>query len=78
MSEANMIAAINVSSMANRLFFNGLLFDPAWMGFHELAPEQEDDDGCEQQVDDRKIKEVAGVALVRLWFLAPGDICREC
>jgi hypothetical protein len=23
-----MIAAINVSSMANRLFFNGLLFDP--------------------------------------------------
>jgi hypothetical protein len=37
MSEANMIAAINVSSMANRLFFNGLLFDPAWMGFHELV-----------------------------------------
>jgi hypothetical protein len=23
------------------------------------------------------IKEEAGVALVRLWFLAPGDICRE-
>src|SRR6266404_1610997 len=52
MSEASMTAAINVSSMANRLLFNGL--DPAWMGFHELAPEQEDDDDREQQVDDRE------------------------
>src|ERR1700732_4658049 len=49
MSEASMAAAINVSSMANRI-----LFDPAWMGFHELAPEQEDDDDREQQVDDRE------------------------
>src|SRR5437868_2865188 len=52
MSEPSMTAAINVSSMAYRLLFNGL--DPAWMGFHELAPEQEDDDHREQQVDDRE------------------------
>jgi hypothetical protein len=24
------------------------------------------------------IKEEVGVAVVRLWFLVPGDICREC
>ena len=24
------------------------------------------------------IEEEAGVTLVRLWFLTPGDICREC
>src|SRR6267378_4732300 len=54
MSEASMTAAINVSSMANRLLFNGLLLDPVWMGFHELAPEQKDNDDREQQVDDRE------------------------
>jgi hypothetical protein len=31
-----------------------LLFDPAWLCFHELAPEQEDDNDREQQVDDRE------------------------
>src|ERR1700751_433163 len=52
MSDANMTAAINVSSMANRLPFIGL--DPAWMGFHELAPEQEDDNDREQQINSRE------------------------
>jgi hypothetical protein len=33
-------------------------------------------DGHEMIV--KGIKEEAGVAVVRLWFLAPGDICREC
>src|SRR5260370_26862969 len=49
MSEDSMTAAINVSSMADRLLFNGV--DPAWVGFHELAPEQEDDDDREQQIN---------------------------
>src|SRR5260370_37399986 len=52
MSDANMTAAINVSSMANRLSFIGL--DPAWMGFHELAPEQKDDNDREQQINSRE------------------------
>src|ERR1700719_3597316 len=51
MSEASMTAAINISSMANWLLFEGLLFDPARLGFHELAPEQEDDDDREQQIN---------------------------
>src|ERR1700738_590700 len=51
MSEASMTAAINVSSMANWLLFEGLLFDPARLGFDELAPEQEDDDDREQQIN---------------------------
>src|ERR1700757_27168 len=50
MSEASMTAAINVSSTADRLLFTDL--DPAWMGFHELTPQQEDDDDRKQQVDD--------------------------
>src|ERR1700726_4011354 len=54
MSEANMTAATNVSSMANRLLFEGLLFDPVWMCFHELAPKQEDDDDGEQQINSRE------------------------
>jgi len=45
-----MTAAINVSSTADRLLFTDL--DPAWMGFHELTPQQEDDDDRKQQVDD--------------------------
>src|SRR3981189_2953412 len=49
MSEASMTAAINVSSMAYRLLFEGV--DPAWMGFQELAPEQKDHDDREQQIN---------------------------
>src|ERR1700757_5045621 len=57
MSEVSMIAAINVSSMANWLRFEGLLFDPARLGFHELAPEQEDDDDREQQINHGECRE---------------------
>src|SRR5215831_19158627 len=47
----SMTAAINVSSMANWLLFEDLPFDPARLGFHELAPEQEDYDDREKQIN---------------------------
>jgi hypothetical protein len=63
-----MIAAINVSSIAD---FDGPPFDPVWVCLHELAPEQEDDDDCEQQVDDRKgskwYRQSGHRRLLRLW-----------
>src|SRR6516165_9462247 len=54
MSATSMTAAINVSSMANRLLFESLFFYPARLCFHELTPEQEDNDDREQQIDDRE------------------------
>src|SRR5258708_5986097 len=51
MSETRIATAMRISSMAKRLLFGGLLFDPAWMGLHELTPAQEDDDDREQEIN---------------------------
>jgi hypothetical protein len=46
--------AMRISSMAKRFLFGRLLFDLAWACFHELTPEQKDNDDAEQQINGGK------------------------